>query len=262
MILVDRAVGSFELQSLIQRFGVQCEKTGLDSADAVFEGFGPEGQTLIGVERKKIQDALDCVETGRLGGFQLPKMRKTYKFCFVIIEGVWKPDTRHGFLLRQIDKGDGRPWWSEKGHGGRIEKYSKLRRYLFSLTMAGAHVLYTRDITHTAYDICELYHWFSKPWDKHTSMQQMYSGYWWDRQTGHSEELMMIPTISGKPSLVRRWAACLDGIGVKMSADVERVFTTPRALANADEDELMKVPGVGLKTAGDIVRQILGKSKK
>lgn len=261
MILVDRAVGSFELQSLIQRQGIQCDKTGLDAADACFEGYGPEGMVMIGVERKKIQDTLDCIETGRLGGFQLPKMRQMYRFRFVIIEGVWKPHTKHGFLLEEHAKPAGGSWWSERRPGGKIESYSKLRRYLFSVTMAGAHVLYTRDIMHTAYDICELYHWFQKPWHTHTSMQQLHTGYWWDRRSGQSEELMMIPTISGRPSVVRRWAASLEGIGVKLSADVERVFKTPRALANADESDWVNVPGIGMGKAGDIVRQILGRKK-
>ena len=259
-ILVDAAVGSFELQSLIQRQGIRCDKVHLDSADACFEGMGPEGQVLIGVERKKVQEALDCIDTGRLGGFQLPKMRRIYRFSFVIIEGVWKPDPRQGFLLREFVK-DGKVFWGDQGFGGRV-MYHKLRRYLFSLTMAGAHVILTRDIVHTAYDICELYHWFQKDWRKHTSMETLYTGHAWDVQPKQSEELVMIPTIDRRPSLPRLWGAGIDGIGVKLSADVERVFKTGRQLANADEAEWMNVPGVGMKMAADIVGQITGKRRK
>lgn len=258
MILVDKAVGSFELQSLIQRQGIRCEKAALDAADACFEGMGPEGQVLIGVERKKVQEALDCIDTGRLGGFQLPKMRRMYRFRFVLIEGTWRPNVKTGFLERMIVKPDGKVWWTDELGGGGKAMYHKLRRYLFSVTMAGAHVLYTQDILHTAFDITELYHWFQKPWHKHESMNQMYSGKAWDTQVKQSEELVMIPTIDRRPSLVRQWAADINGVGVKLSADAERVFKTPLALATADETEWMDVPGIGMKMAADIVRQIHG----
>lgn len=257
MIVVDKAVGSFELQTLIQRYGVPCEKVALDAADAAFEGHGPSGPTMIGVERKKVQEALDCVETGRLGGFQMMKMRKMYGFRFVIIEGQWKPWPAHGSLMQGHPKPDGTVWWTEKGPRGKVESYAKLRRYLFSLTMAGAHVMYTHDILHTAYDICELYHWFQKPWDSHTSMQQVFSGHY----GAAPQELAMIPTITSRPSVTRLWALALEGIGQKMSADIERAFPSPRALANADESEWVRVPGIGLKTASNIVRQILGKKR-
>lgn len=259
MILVDGAVGSYELQSLINRQGIRCEKANLEAADACFEGYGPEGMVLIGVERKKIQDALDCIDTGRFGGFQLPKMRQMYRFRFIIIEGVWRPDTRHGFLQQEHLNTDGRSWWSDQRHGGKREMYHKLRRYLFSITMAGAHVIYTRDIGHTVYDICELYHWFQKRWRDHKSMETLYSGYAWDAQPKQSEDLSMIPTIDRRPSLVRRWAAGIDGVGVKLSADAERVFRTPIALATADEADWVEVPGIGLRMASDIVKQIMGK---
>lgn len=260
MILID-ANEPYELLSLIARQGLPCQKQPLDSADVAFEGYGPHGMTLIGVERKKIQDALDCIETGRLGGFQLPKMRQMYTFRFIILEGVWRPDIQHGFLQQEIVKPDGKVWWSDQRRGGKREMYAKLRRFTFSLMMAGAYVIPTRDIMHTAYDVCELYHWFQKPWDKHTSMNTLYTGQAWDRTPMHSEDLMMIPTIDRRPSLVRRWAASLDGIGVKLSADAERVFRNPRDLALADEADWMNVVGVGLRTAADIVRQITGGKK-
>lgn len=258
-ILVDPAVGSFELQTYIRQQGIACDKQHLDAADACFEGNGPAGQVLIGVERKKMREVLDCIDSGRLAGFQLPKMRRMYAFRFVIVEGVWRPSPK-GLLLQEHIREDGHVWWSDQVQNGRV-MYHKLRRYLFSLTMAGAHVLCTRDIAHTAFDICELYHWFQKRWRDHTSMEGLYSGYAWDTQVKHSEDLVMIPTIDKRPSLTRMWAAGLDGIGVKKSADAERVFRTPIALATADETEWATVPGVSLKMATKIVQQIQGRTR-
>ena len=48
----------------------------------------------------------------------------------------------------------------------------------------------------------------------------------------------------------------MEGIGVKLSLDAERVFKKAGRLAAADETEWLKVPGVGVKTAQSIVREV------
>lgn len=259
MILVANDIGSAELRDIIRRYGVNCERQELDYADACFEGNGPDGQVLIGIERKKIDDILKCVDTGRLSGHQAVGMRRMYRFKFVLVEGVWKPDTRTGLLLEERVKPDRTVFWSYQRPGGGRVMYAKLRRFLFSVQMSGIPVIYTRDIAHTCYDIVELYHWFQKRWREHTSMEQMHRGYSWQHETKHHEELMVIPSISRKPPLVRRWAAELDGVGVKLSADAQRIFRTPLDLANADEGDWVRIPGVTMPHAKKIVKQIIGK---
>lgn len=252
-----RDIDSRELQSLIQRQGVSCDRSSLDFADACFEGQGPDGLVLVGIERKRLSDILKCIDDGRLAGHQLVGMRPMYRFRFLLIEGVWRP-SKDGLLLEEHVKQDGRVYWGPERPQGRV-MYHKLRRYLFSVAMSGVIVIYTRDITHTAYDIVELYHWFQKRWRDHKSMLEMHRGYAWQYQTRHTDELMMIPTMERKPPLVRRWAAELNGIGVKLSEDAQRVFKTPRELADADESDWMNVPGVGMKMAKEIVGEILGR---
>lgn len=257
MILVDAAVGSKELEPLIRKQGIHCSVEHLPSADALFEGDGPEGWMSVGVERKRIQDMLNCIDDGRFTGDQRVKMRKQFRFSFVIIEGYWKPDPRSGVLLEGHPKSDGSLYWSsDRPGGGKRVPYSKLRRYLYSMSLAGLVVCYSRDIAQTATDICELYHYFQKPWDKHTSMLEMAKGYHlqqpWD-------SLASLPTLNHRPSLVREWAARLPGVGVKLSLDAERVFRTPIRLATGDETDWVKLPGVGVDSAQKIVRAILGK---
>lgn len=246
MILVSSATGSWELQALIQKQGIVCEKTFLHSGDACFDGYGPEGLTGIAVERKRLRDMLDSINSGRLNE-QRGKMTIEYGFNFVILEGYWKPDTRSGILLRGIPQPDGTMVWTDQwGQGMARQMYYKLRRYLFSLMMAGTYVLYTRDVAHTAYDITELYRWFQKPWLEHKSMLAMY------------QRTLTIPTLNRRASLTRRWAFELEGVGMQYSADAERIFKTPRLLANSEEQDWMRVPGIGPKTAIEIVREIGG----
>lgn len=258
MIIVDAATGSKELEPLIRKQGIHCETEHLHSADAMFEGYGPEGWMSVGVERKRIDDLLQCIDDGRFTGGQRIKMRQTYRFSFVILEGYWKPDVKTGLLLQGHAKADGTLYWSsDRPHGGKRVHYSKLRRYLYSMSLAGMVVCYSRDIAQTAFDITELYHYFQKPWDEHTAMLQMAQGY----NLQHPwDSLASLPTLDDHPSLVREWAAKLPGVGVKLSQDAERVFRTPLALATGDETDWLKVPGVGVASAQKIVRAIMGKT--
>lgn len=257
MILVDSAKGSWELQSLLQRQGIQTDKASLPYADACFEGNGPDGMVGIGVERKRIQDMLDCIDDGRYTGHQRVGMAHMYRFNFLILEGYWRPDTRSGLLLFGIPKPDGKMFWADKSPRGQRVMYRKLRRYLISVSLARVVVLYTRDIAHTAYDIAELYHWWQKQWRDHKALLAMHLGSFAEYD-GRTDELMTVPTLDRKPSLVRRWAAELSGIGVVKSGEAERIFRTPNALANSDETDWVKIDGVGAGTAQSVVAEIMG----
>jgi len=241
VILVDSRTGSKELLGIIQRMGVPAQLEQLPFGDFAFEGNGPHGEMLIGIERKTLQDILKCIDSSRLAGRQLVGMRKLYSQRFVLIEGMWRANIQTGLLVEGYNGGSS---WGYYKRGGREVMYSKLYRYLLSVELAGTPVIYSHDITHSAYNICEIYHYFQKRWKDHTAMKTM-----------HHEEL---PSLLGKPSLVRRWAKELEGIGEKLSEDTARVFKTPRALANGEESDFLRVPGVGPKTAISIVKEIRG----
>lgn len=243
--------GSFLIDE-IRKCGLPCLPQALPFGDAAFSGHGPEGGCDIGVERKRVQDMLDCIESARLTGHQLPGMRDQYRFRFVMMEGFWRRDPGNGNLLEGHPKPNGGMYWSEARPGRRRPvPYSTLRRYLFSLSLL-VPVLYTRDIGHTARDISELYAYFQKPWKEHRSGLQLPEGY----DLGGS--LSILPTLGGKPSLARRWAAELPGIGVTLSDAVARRMPRPFDIAMASDDEWLEVPGIGEKTARDIVREIMG----
>ena len=234
---VDRMVSN------IRQIGVLCEKGALEYGDAAFEGKGPGGQTiLVGVERKSLHDILNCIDDARYSAHQKVGMGQMYKASFLIVEGVWRPHNPEGWLMEWFTKGS--EGWGYCRYRSRQTLYSKLYRYLLSVSLSGVVVSYSRDLWHTCYDICEIYNYFQKPWEDHTSMLELHK--------------IAIPDMRVKPPLVRKWAAAIDDIGVKMSLAAEDIFKTPYDLACADETDWMRIPRLGVKTARKIIREVRG----
>lgn len=247
MILIDTkgdkpkaASPGREMITLIKRFGVPCEQANLQFGDAMFEGKGPDGPMAVGIERKALPDLLQCIDDARLAGHQLPGMREDYKVRVLMVEGHWKAHDPDGLLM---DSHNGINYGYARYRTQRV-MYAKLYRYLISVSLSGVLVAYSRDLWHTAYNICEYYHYFQKPWLAHTSLQEIHK--------------VAIPVLGGRPSLVRKWANDIEGVGVKLSHLAEKEFRTPIALATSDEMRWLKIEGVGVKSAQKIVREILG----
>lgn len=238
MILVDTSTGSKELLPIIRGMGVCCEKVPLSYADACFEGNGPEGTISVGIERKTLHDMLSCIEDARYVSHQRIGMKKMYQVSILIIEGYWKP-REDGMLM---ESKDGCTWWVCRPHGKPV-MYSKLRRYLISIRYSGVAVNFTRNLQHTAYDICEEWHYHQKSWNKHTSLKEI--------------QKLAIPQLNNKPSLTRMWAEDLKGCGRVLGESAEHYFRKPIILATADE-EAWVAAGATAKEAMSIVRQIHG----
>ena len=240
MILIDGRTGSKELIPYLQRISmnVKIERANLEYGDACFEGHGPQGGICVGIERKSLSDILNCIDDARFAAHQLPGMKAMYGYNIMMVEGVWKPDSVTGYLMECIRTLE----WRPLRYRTQMTRYSKLFRFLLTLQVAGMSVIITRDMEHTAYNILECYQYFQKKWADHTSLLE-------------TQKLNM-PSLTGRPSLVRRWASELDGIGVKHGMEAEKLFKTPFDLARSDESDWIKVPGVGAKLARSIVKQI------
>lgn len=246
MISVSRDRGYQEFRNIIRRIGIPCDDYPLSVmpfGDACFSGNGPDGPITVGIERKKLPDLLQCIDDARLSAHQMVGMRDNYQKCYLIVEGVWKPH-ENGLLMEGYISGQNKLSWGPHRYRSQSVMYSKLRRYLFSVSHAGFDVIFTRDIFQSCYDICEAYHYWSKDYSKHTSMVEL--------------QKHAIPTLNGKPKLVREWAFAIEGVGVKHSEAAQRLFGTPIRLANSDEEDWMKLDGVGVATAQRIVREING----
>jgi ERCC4-type nuclease len=247
VILIDDRIGSRELHPYIQRLGIPCELTRLEYADVCFEGCGRDGTVAVGVERKTLHDMLACIEDARYVAHQLPGMSMLYSQSFLCLEGMWKAGDGGGYqgLLMEGFKG-GASWGPLRTKGNRGVNYSKLYRYLLSVQMSGVIITLSRDLFQSAYNICEMYQWFQKPWHSHTAL--------------HQTQKLAISDMRGKPSLAKRWAADLDDVGVIYSLEAEQHFDTARALANADWPDWADLIGPGGKRLGVTAAQSIVKS--
>lgn len=241
MILVDSATGSRELLPIIQRIGEEAKLQNMEYGDFVFSGNGPHGEIDIGIERKALHDMLHCIDDARLAGFQSHGMRTMFKIRIVILEGFYKPHDNEGILM---ESRDGYKYWPCK-YRTKPPLYSKLYNYILSLSLSGLLVIHSRDPYQTAFNVVETYRYFQKKWTDHTAMQEI--------QTFALSEVM------GRPSLCRRWAAQVDGIGVKLSADVDRQFRTGRMMALASPSDWASIRGLSMSTAERIVSEIWGR---
>lgn len=250
MILVDSRSGAESNKDettvdrmihYVRKIGVNCEKGTLEFADAAFEGNGPDGRIMIGIERKSLHDMLNCIDDSRYSAHQKVGMMPMYKVSILMLEGVWKPHDPDGWLMEGFNGGSS---FGMCRYRSRQTLYSKLFRYMLSVSMSNVIVIQSRDLWHTAYNICECYHYFQKQWDDHTSMLET--------------QKLQIPDMRIKPPLVRKWAADIEYIGVKMSLKAEELFRTPIRLANSDEMDWLKIPRLGVQTARKIITEIRG----
>ena len=225
----------------INHIGVRAELADLQFGDIAFEGRGPLGTVSVGIERKTLHDMLNCIDDARLAGHQLVGMRQMYTVRVVLLEGYWKPHDGEGWLMEGFNGGTS---WGYCRYRSQRTLYSKLYRYLISLQLSGNLLMFSRDLFQTAFNITEWFHYFQKPWDGHTSMQEI--------------QRLNIPSLQFRPPLVRLWAHDLTGVGLKISELAERHFKTPIRLANADETDWIRLPGIGIATAQSIVREIWG----
>lgn len=242
MLLLDERIGSRELLPYIKRITkVPVELTHLSYGDACWEGNLDKGRALIGVERKTLHDMLNCIDDSRYAAHQLPGMRKMYAKSILILEGCWKPHDPDGYLMESFNGGGN---WGYCKYRSRPVLYSKLHNYLLSASLSGVTVTYSRDMFQTAYNICEMYQYFDKKWSDHKSMLET--------------QKLNIPQAIGKPSLVRKWAAEIDGVGVEYSQQAEQLFKTPIKLATSQEMDWMRMDRMSAKRAVRIIKDING----
>jgi len=244
-LLVDPRVGSKELSPFLFSLGLPTEETHLDYGDFAFEGSGPDGPTLIGIERKCLGDMLQSMRSGRLAGHQLSGLLSTYSTTYLVVEGVYRrgPD---GILERPgWGRGEGgRAAWAPVKFGSSTYLFSELDNFLTSLeNIAGLKIRLTSSKTHTAQVIESLYKWWGKEWGKHKSLGVVY--------TPAPKTLDLV-----EPSVLRKVAVQLPGVGWEKSIAVERRWHTVLDMVLAEQGEWEELPGIGKTMAGRIVQAL------
>lgn len=233
MILIDSRTGSAELLPHFPKFGIPADVEYLSSADFMFLGNGPTGTVAVGVERKTLGDLLNCITTGRLAAGQIPEMIAQYDARYLILEGIWRTADDGGI---EEWRGSNRGGWQPVEYGHRQILGQDLMGYLTSLeTFAGIKIRYTTTPRKTAECVIWLYQWWNKPWDTHGTFKVFIDPI-------HESSSALL---THKPSLLRRWAKELPGIGWKKSGLVEAHFPTALHMASASPAEWASIESIG-----------------
>lgn len=239
MILVDDREGSAALAGRLRAAGIEAEIRRMEFGDCCWIGNGPNGPALIGVELKTAQDLLASMRTGRLCGHQLPGMSEEYFAIYLIVEGMLREEAETG-VLQRYSAGH----WHDLCVGQQRFMWSEFESYLTSLdTLVGVHIRRTSTLRETVSCIRTLYQWWQKPWDQHSSHKVLY--------TPLPEKSLLI-----KPSVLRRVAAQLPGIGYERSAAVEKAFGTVYRMAQADAGQWQQIDGIGKGITQKVMRAI------
>lgn len=241
IITVDDREGSRDLIHHLQHRGIPVQSGRLEYGDLSFWGHGNTGPVRVGIEYKSIEDLANSMRTGRLSGHQLPGMAQQYRHLFLLIRGVWREGD--GGIVECAVRGGWRPlragitqfsWREIEGHLNTLE------------LVGGVKVRRAATIHDTVSYITGLYNWFGKPWEDHGSHLTIYA----DPNPGSA--------FLFKPTLLRRVAKELPGVGWDKSKKIEDSFESVVDLCCASEKTLMEIEGIGRVTAQRIVRSLNG----
>lgn len=252
MLLIDDRAGSRDLKPHLDRLKVPCALGRLEFGDVAFVGRGPNDDWIkVGIEYKSLPDVLACITTGRFAGHQLPGMlrhdvaSREYDVTWLLVQGIWRVDMHSGVLQVPRRTNGGTAWVpvqvGPRGYMGR-----DLEGFLLTITQqSGIRIAKVGSETEAAAWLATLYHWWTdKTWDQHKSLQTFdLSG-------------PLIQTES--PKFTRRVAKELPGVGWVKSERVVEHFGCVTAMAEADEKEWARVPGIGKVLAGRIVAALHG----
>ncbi len=243
MILVDSRTGSKELLNLIRYLGVDADLIDNLDADFQFCGNGPDGELLIGVERKAISDLIDSITKGRLAGEQVGHMQATYDRNYLIVEGYFRRQQNTGLIETRAGAG-----W--RVASGKIT-YSQMNRFLCSIQeQADFRLWRTVDDRDTAAYIVDQYEWWSKPWLSHRTHQTIYTPELRNPRAGHKATLF-----KRKPNLVERWLSNLTGVN-ELAWDLAKHFGTGAHIVDYSVKDWQKLDGIGKVKAQKIVDEI------
>lgn len=205
--------------------------------DCVFFGVGEETTDIrVLVERKKIGDMANSILDGRYLSQAQAAHDAGFNHLILIVEGVMRPGRSHGLI--EVPRGAG---WSAMMPN---ISYSRFDAYVDELALyTGITVKRSASVSETAAQVKVLWQLFQKPPSAHQSLHQIYSA--------------PPPSVQlSKPSLVRRVAKELPGVGWERSLSVDRAFRSVIELANAGEQDWKSIEGIGPKTAKTIVAAV------
>lgn len=198
----------------------------LEFGDVAFEGCGPRGPVLVGIELKTVGGLLGDLTTGRFAGHQVPGMQKEYQYRYLVVEGPVRP-ANDGML--EVPRGGG-IWWSPSPR----MMYIDYLKYIDDVRLRGGfHVWPTGNKLETMAFIGATYRGWQKKWEDHKALKVF----------NEAQDVGIVHL--APPSLTRLWARDLPGIGFEKSEGFDRKFKTPLQLAHGTEADFRGIAGVG-----------------
>ena len=242
MIRLDNRVGSGDLESYFRKWRVPFTLCRLEYGDAAIKGNGPNGSTIeVGVEIKKVRDALNSICDGRFAGHQLPGLLESYQCVWLVLEGQFSCDFESGLLTFRKGKR-----MAPLSVGTRQFMFRDLDHWLTTMeTRGGVKVRRTLSRMETARYIADLHSWWTvKEFEQHRSHLAF-------------DETMVDGDILLRPNLVRRIAAELPGIGWTRSKAVAARFGSVVEMVLANENEWKECEGVGQGIAAKVTKALM-----
>lgn len=241
MLLVDSRLG--DTQSKNKSFFYylpdgKAELTQLEYGDVAFEANG----VTVGIECKRVLDAVNCMYSGRLADHQLPGLRGCYDICYLLVEGLWRAEPESGVL--QIYRGELGKWgqWTDALSGWKRLLYSSFEHYLLSMSqLSGVTLLSTPSAQETASLLLSLETWWAK--GSHGSFRVM--------------QEHMGPELT-RPTMLRRMIALLPRVGWSRSAILAQRFSSVQQLTDASVEQFLIPNEIAMPTAMKIWEAIHG----
>ena len=225
ILYVDDRVGSREfVDPLRSQYKLKVVEKRLSFGDFAFVGNGPSGPLKLAVERKTFGDLCGSLMKNRLSSHQVPGMLDDYDMVWILVEGIWKPagDDR----IEVFRRGG---WYPAP----TSLTYSQLEAWMISFdVMGGGRIKRWKVSTEkdTARFVATLFRWWQKPWNRHTSHEQLGK---------------MVPSVHGvankvmlqKVSPMVRVAAALPAIGAKGARMAFKRWRSIIDMIEADEED-------------------------
>ena len=245
-IRVDYRHGSGELIPFIASHGVEYQPDDLaeQGGDFAFDGHGPKGLSMIGIERKRIKDFLGNMRNNHLVGLQIPRMINHYDIRYVLIEGIVRANPDTGTLEEpgKRDPRTGKRLWREVMLGRSTFQWEDFEKYITSLEWAPIRILRTPDPETTARLVVAKYRWYQKQWNEHHSLKGLY----------YTPYPIIPINLGDKEDLNRLMMSCLPHIGPEKSLMMAMRWKCMVDLCQATMEDLQDLPGIGRVISQDI----------
>lgn len=228
---------------LAKQLGNLADVRELACGDINHLGYWLDGsQVWVWGERKKLGDIINCLDSGRLLRQIQDARQAGFTHLYLILE---TPFMRANPTTGILETRTGSDWRTYGFNGSKGIQYSRLMGYLNQLRFyLNVHVYQTHSVKETAQIVLGIYSLFQTTPEEHSSLNQF----------AVSPE--PIASFLQKPSLLRRMAKELPGIGWDRSKDMEEEFGSARrlceVLANGDREALLGIEGIGKRTVEKI----------